>query len=647
MMENYKNFKDGKQKEYYSRTKDFLLSNKKILINPGGMGLGKTWATIKALKESKIEFSFISCPTAPAKSIWANDLNKSKLNGEYAIWFSKSSCCIRKRNNEKGFDLNKHCRDDCKYWKNIQKNGDYTSKAHEELENLDKLLPTFPENYYNFIGCNNCLMPISRLGLKKRKYLIGDYFGFLNSGMFNAVINSNHKLNKNRKKGTLVIDEAHLIPERAKDFLSKTLNFTKVIEKLTEEIQCDFINRNPRLINPWKQTIIKLEVIHSELERRNKKNEERFNYNDFYDIYEEIEIKESFTFEAFLNNLRLLAKEQYKVDTNEDYEESDEPFCSKILRFIEEWQIKINDPKYRHYFQYKNFSKGKIRFIIDCCDTSEYISQRFKEWDKIILASGTIPDIEYFNYQTGINQFKLLIDYKKHIDSYSIKENVIIYSNGNFSSTNREDTYKKNKETINKLIYNLNGRTIIYIQNKYNSRLLKSLIETDKEIIDFCSKDDGFSTSQEDWMKLESKFNQSTNSIAIMNINGRVEGFNFKQEETGDSVDNIIVFGYPWARRGLSYDDQINFYTNLIKDKKIARRWVDYTPILIRIHQACCRSKRNETDNPKIILWDVQFGSLAYEYMPNDLKGNICYKSDELYLFLEKLKKEDKNVRNL
>lgn len=635
----YKEFKNKKQEEYYLRTKSFLETKNKILVNPGGMGLGKTWAIIKALKESPVKFSFITCPTAPSKNVWGNDFNKSTLKGSYAIWFSKASCCIKKKEN-KSFDINKECKDDCEYWKDLQKNGEYTLKAHDTLNKLDNALPTFPTKFYKKYNSNSCLMPICRLGLKTKKYIIGDYFGFLNKGMFDAVINSRGELNKNKASGVLIIDEAHLIPERAKDFLSKTLNFTQIIIKLKEEINCDYINRNLLLIYKWKQTIKKLEVIHDEIIRNKIKSEERFNYNNFYDYFNNIEIKDSFDIIEFENNLTLLAKEVYKIDSNDDYESSEEPYCSKFLRFISMWREKLDDPNYKHYFQYKNINKGKVRFIINCCDTSKYISDIFTQWDKIILASGTIPDREYFNYQTGIESFGNLTEYQEHIDSYSIKDNVFIYSKGNFNSTSRENTYKENSDCLNKIISNLNGRIIIYIQNKGDSSLLKSLLKTNKKIINFCSKDDGFFTSQEDWMELEKEFNQSKESIAIMNINGRVEGFNFEHEDTGESVENIIVFGYPWAKRGYYYDDQLLYYTSIINNKTIARRWIDYTPILIKIHQAACRSKRKEEDQPVILLWDVQFGTQAYNYMPDDLKGNIFTDIQKLMYYINKIKEK-------
>jgi len=638
----YNNFKNNKQEEYYKRTKSFLLSNKKILINPGGMGLGKTWATCKSFKESSINFSFITVPTAPTKNIWSEEFNRLGLNGQYAVWFSKNSCCIKKIKNPK-FDINKECKDDCEYWKNIQKNGNYTLDAEEELLKLDNYLPTFPKAYYKKKGCKNCLMPVCRYGLKKRKYLIGDYFGFLNKEMFDSIINSKEELNKLKSQGILVIDESHLVPERAKDFLSKTINFTKTIEQLEEEINCDYINLKPLIKYKWYQTIKKLKDINDYIINKSSSKEGRYNYNDFYDDYNFIHQTDSFNFKEFRSALKDLIKEGYKINPEEFYNEEDF-FCLKLYKFLNIWETKLHDPTYKHYFQYKNIIKKNLRFIIDCFDTSKYLYDIFRGWSQIILNSGTIPDYEYFERQTGINKFGDLVKYEKLIESYSIKENIIIYPHGNFISRNRENTYKNNNILLNEILKKIEGRTIIYIQNKGISRLLKSQIKN-KKVIDFCSKDDGFSTNQEDWLILEKEFNSTKECIAIMNINGRVEGFNFLDEETEQPVNNIIIYGYPFPKIGLSYDDQKAYYSSFIKDEKIVTKWINYTPVLIRIHQAVCRAKRKEDDNPIIILWDNQFGNkkLAYNYMPDDLKGKICWDSDSLFLEISKIKQRGKS----
>lgn len=645
---SYKGFKDEKQKKYYERTKDFLNSDKKILVNPGGMGLGKTWATIQALIKSSIIFSFIGVPTAPTKNVWGKDFEESNMNGNYAIWFSKSSCCIKKHFNKK-FDVTKNCNDDCKYWSPLQKNGEYTIEAEEELNKLENNLPTFPENYYNKHGFEYCLMPICRLGLKRRKYIIGDYFAFLNKSMFDKVVNSKENLNKRQKDGTLIIDEAHLLPDRAKEFLSKTLNFTKTIEKLKEETDSTYIKTNFLLYYKWEKTIEKLRVINDNIIKRKKENEERYNYENFYDDYNSIIIEDAFELEELKEKLKELSWKSFNVNVDEDFEVKDEPYCSKFLRFLEEWRRRADDPAYKNYFQYRNINKGIVRFIIDCCDTKIHLKQVFRKWDKIILNSGTISDVEWFNEKTGIDS--LDVKYEDLLESYSIKDNVLIYSKGKFTSSCREQTYRKEAETLNQILGKVNGRSIIYIQNKGDSVLLRNLIKTDKRIIDFCSKDDGFQTGQGDFFKLKDEFNKEKEAIAIMNINGRVEGFNFQSEieiddnNNGKSVDNIIVFGYPFPKMGLSYWDEFNLHYSRIKDKEKVKKWVNYTPVLARIHQASCRAKRKEEDNPVIILWDQNFGSgkLAYKYMPSDLKGEICWDESSLFEKINEIKRRGKN----
>ena len=212
---------DKKQEEYYNRVCYFLKSDNSILVNPGGMGLGKTFATTISLKHNLTDkqFSFIACPTAPLKSVWSINMNKCELNKDHSIWFAKDDCCIKKIRDSK-FDT-KNCKDDCIFWSNIESNGEIKEKMSEEVLKIEKNIPFYPEQYYKKYGCLNCLLPSSRYCMRTKKYIIGDYFGFLNAKAFNAVINNRQNIiNKNINNGTLVIDEAHLLPNRAKEYLS-------------------------------------------------------------------------------------------------------------------------------------------------------------------------------------------------------------------------------------------------------------------------------------------------------------------------------------------------------------------------------------------------------------------------------------------
>jgi len=637
MMEDWKEFIKGLGVDYRKgqdlfnqRTTNFLNSDHKVLLNPAGMGLGKTLATTKVIKDfaNNYDFFFIANPTSPLKDVWANELNNIKLK-DYMIWFAKKEMCIKKQEDSKFNESD--CNDDCKYMTELWASKEPKQKCEELLSSIK--LPTTPEKYYKSHGCINCLLPICRLGLKKRKILIGDFFGVLNSKMFNLVTRYND-VDRNKGNAVLIIDEAHLLPQRAKQFLSKQISFDRAIREIELETQCDYITReNLILMKPFKESLETLKLIKDNLIKKidnPRENTIRYTYSDFVNDYNLFKLDQAFEFDKFKLGLLILAKEGHKYNID-SYENNDDPYCVKFWRFLNDWEIKENDKNYSKYFQYSIKTNNRIKLFINCQDTSEFLSEKLSMWNKVILNSGTISDLDYFKHNSGIENLE--VKYEDLLESYSIKDDVIIYPIGNFISRNRKTTYELNKPLIQDVLKNLSNRTIIYIQSKKDSvELEKQIKELNIPCVNFCIKDDGFETSKEDFNNCMTKFNNLSYGIALMNINGRVEGYNFKNEEDNSSVSNIIIYGYPFPRRGLVYDDELKYLENITKDYQLARKWMDYVPTLDKIHQACMRSKRSEKDKPIIILWDNQFGKgeRGYKFMPQDLRGEFVYEKEQL-----------------
>lgn len=634
------------QEEFFNRTSKFIKTKKHILLNPAGMGLGKTLATSKVISDSlyNYEFFFIANPTAPLKEVWSKELKDMGMLQEHIIWFSKSEMCIKKKYNPK-FNESKDCNDDCEFVAGIWKNKEYSTYCHELLQCLK--LPITPNKYYKTCGEDCCLLPICRLGLKTRKILIGDFFGVLNSEMFELVTKYREQ-NRIRRKSCLVIDEAHLLPGRAKEYLSKSLSFDKAIRELSTEINCDYLQRhNLKLFKQFKDTLKTLENIRVKLlnEIDIKQNTIRYSYNKFKEDYNKCKIELCFNFEDMINQFDNLAVKAYNHD-HDDYEDEKEPYCVKFTRFLRYWKLKQEDENYSGYFQYSIKLKDRIKFFINCQDTSKFLKNKLKIWGKVILNSGTISDLDYFKHHTGLET--LDVDYMPFIQAHSIKDNVIIHPLGNFIRKNREETYNKNKVLLQNLLRELSGRTIVFIQSKQDSKVMEQQIrEIGTKVVNFCLNDDGFETKKTDFDLCMDEFNSLKEGVAIMNINGRVEGYNFKNPEDNTSVSNIIVYGYPFPKRGIVYDDEKEYLLNILKDKNLASKWIDYIPTLDRIHQACMRAKRNENDNPIIILWDNQFGKneRGYDYMPDDLKGQIVLDTTQLLNIARE--RDDKRKTNL
>lgn len=629
------------QEAFHKRTDSFMKTDKHVLLNPGGMGLGKTLATCKVLLDNTLnhEFFFIANPTSPLKTIWSNTMNECKMS-PHMIWFPKSEMCIKKRA-KPSFDESKNCNDDCEYTSEIWADRQPKEKCNQLLSSLK--LPTYPDEYYKKQGSKNCLLHVCRYGLKTRKFLIGDFFGVLNSTMFN-LITRNKDVNRNKSKAVLIVDEAHLLPHRAKDYLTRSISLDKAIREIEKEIQCDYLVRaNGQLWIMYKGTLNVLKKIRNKLLKQTKEKKEdliRYSYNSFRKDYKDLKTEHSFNFEELEIKMLELAKRGHGYA--DDYEKEDDPYCVKFSLFLRAWKEKSKDENYSEYFQYSMRNKENISLLINCQDTSDYLFNSMSKWGRVILNSGTISNLDWFKHHTGLEN--LDVQYEDHIESFSIKDDVLIHPIGNFKFTGgyREKTYDENKEKIISLTSNLSGRTIIFVQSKKDSSMLENqLRSTGKKIINFCLEDDGFETSKKHFERCMGEFNLISEGIAIMSINGHgTVGHNFKNK-AGESVSNIIIYGYPFPMYNLLYRDELEYLEKKLGDKALAYKWMSYVPVLDKIYQACTRAKRDETDNPIIILWDNQFGKQAYDYMPDNLKGEMIYDFEQL-LNLVRLKDEQR-----
>lgn len=631
------------QKIFFNRTSEFIKSKEDVLLNPAGMGLGKTLATSKVIFNNlkNYEMIYIANPTSPLKEEWSKNLNECNIN-DHIVWFAKSEMCIKKKYTP-NFREDKNCNDDCEYRCNLESNGEYKLECEQHLKNLK--FPITPYKYYKLFGECYCLLPICRLGLKTRKVLVGDYFGILNSTMFNLVTKHN-EFSRNRKNSLLIVDEAHLLHSRTKEYLSKTLSFDKCIREMDSEINCDYLNRgNLSLILPFRDTIKTFEKIKLKLlkEINQKDNIIRYSFSSFKEDYSSSIVGKAFTFDEMIRNFKILSEKGHNNEI-EEYENENDTYCKKFINFLTYWKLKEKDEDYTGYFQYSIRIKDSIKFFINCQDTSKFLSSKLGLWKKVILNSGTISDLDYFKHHTGLE--KMNVSYMPMLNSFSIKNNVIIYPFGNFTSRVRDNTYTKNKFMLQAILKNLSGRTIIFIQSKNDSKIIDEQIkEAGINTVNFCLNDNGFETNKIEFDLNMDKFNDLNEGIGIMNINGRVEGYNFKSTLDDTSVSNIIVYGYPFPKRGMIYDDEKEYLVNILKSKTLASKWIDYVPTLDKIHQACMRSKRKKEDMPIILLWDNQFGKgeKGYDYMPDDLKGEIIFENIQL---LNKIRSENDKRKN-
>jgi len=292
------------QFRFYKRSCNFLESENDIQINQGGMGLGKTLAICKLISDHKSSFNhvFIATPISQIKKEWAKEL--SRLDLDFAIWYAKYSHCIEKIKDPK-FDL-KLCNDDSDYNKELQNWSKQEGKTYTDhcvyLASLVNYLNFDISDYYKK-NKEHCFIPINRYHLSTKNIIVGDFFGYLFPKMYSNIVK------RQTQNALLLIDEAHMIPERVSNMLSKQINLNQSIKNISQEIQSDYypVHR----ISELGKVIKGLEVLGKILEKLIKKQEHkrddegRYILTDFISDWEEIsgEIKLNWTIRNFRDSL--------------------------------------------------------------------------------------------------------------------------------------------------------------------------------------------------------------------------------------------------------------------------------------------------------------------------------------------------------
>ncbi len=639
------------QYEFYARTFDFMKSNKKFLINPAGMALGKTHPTTTIINNfsNKYDIIFVANPTSPLKYIWVKNLLSVRLLNQTAIWPSKRDVCIYKQLfKDKKFPLS-NCKDDCIYQTRCKSHDTYTDECREDYEKyMDLGEKATPLNYYDKlikekkIDLNdyiknkktfpfNCLYAPTRMGLRDlykpgtRKIIVGDYNGFLMPEIFKLVT----KEDPSRLDSLLIIDEGHLINARARNRYSNTVYLNRNINGLEHEF-----NKYQEKLKPSSQGKIsffieQLKKLIPKLEKKVEKGKLNYTYTNLREDF----LNDNKFIEIIINELNILNDIINKDKDKEGQMSSALIFASYFFSLINY----SHKPEYYCSLEKSTYyQKIDLRLDCMCVDPSKHLKKIFKDWDKIIINTGTLhKNKKIVLGEIGINKEDCI--YEKFLKSYDLSDYVFILPEGKFNSTYRNITYNSNIKNLSEVLSRMSGKTLIFIQSKSDSLLLEKLLKQNKfSVINFCENEDNEEEiSPEEFEKLKNEFvNYDKKCIGIININGRVEGHNFTDDDSIPQVKNVIIYGFP-----LPYVDDLIKAREKLYIKKLLGETEDeilnhiyLTEPIQKIQQACYRCKRESKQNPIIILWGERFTTFKiYIYKKEDKSWRIIEKENNIF----------------
>ncbi|NQV08337.1 ATP-dependent DNA helicase [Candidatus Woesearchaeota archaeon] len=593
-----------------------VVTEGKNLVAHAPTGSGKTVAALCpalkfALENDKRIFFLTSRHTQHMIAIDTLKQIKEKYELDFSVadMIGKRWMCLMPLANDmRSTDFHDFCKaqvenDQCEFYLNFKIKSKVTVKAKKLLKDLNKTINHTEDVIKRSADQKICPYEISTLIAKGAKVIVADYFHIFNENVRNVFFT---KLGVDLDDCIVIVDEAHNLPTRIRDFLSvnisnyilrqavkeaKKHNFTDIVNELVQiqDILNDFSENveNERLID--KNIFIN---------RINK-------IKDYDDLMEELERVSDF------------------IKTKQS-----RSFVNSVHRFLEVW-LGQDDGFARILSIKQGYREPLVILSYRCLDPSLAAQKVIEQCHSVICMSGTLTPTDMYSSILGFDGAE-----KKEFESVFPEENrlslVIPETTTKFTMRN-ENQFRRIAEICSDIINRVDGNTLVYFPSyklrddvdKYLTKLSRKTLILEKPRLTKTEKSDLFEKFKKHKDKGSALLCAATGSFG--------EGIDLP----GDLVKCVIVVGLPLSPPNLETKKLIDYY-----DKKFGKGWeYGYVfPAITKILQNAGRCIRSETDKGIIIFLDERFASPNYlRYFPKDFNVKVTKEYEkEIDEFLNK-----------
>ena len=586
------------QKDMIEKVKE-CLRDKKVLIAHAPTGLGKTIAALAptvpfALKHNLRIFFLTSRHTHHHLCIETLRAIKKKFGIELNAvdLIGKQQMCLQGVDGLPSSDFLEFCKKSvaarqCEFYENTrQENGKPTLAAEQVVSNASAVGPQHSEEIiHSCKAAGLCPYYTAEILSKKANVIIGDYFHLLHPNIRESFLK---KLETDISRCIIILDEAHNVPQRARDLLSTSLSLFMVERALAEA------GKYGRDKAAGMLSAIK--AVMGESVDGMEATQELLDKDDLSRGLEKFHPYETF----------IEALDEAAEDIREKQKLS---FCGSIASFLGAW--KGPDHGFSRILQRFETPKGiswELRY--DCLDptlvTKEILGQAYA----VICMSGTLLPTEMYADLLGCETA-----IQAHYPSPFPKENrlslIIPETTTKFLKRSREE-YEKIGKKAAQLIDIIPGNVLIFFPSyELRSQVYPYLHEHAKKQL--LIEKQGMTKQEKlallsDFRKLKSK-----GSALIAVATGSFgEGIDLPD----DQLNGVIVVGVPLEKPTLMVKELIEYY-----DFKFGKG-LDYgyfLPAMIRVMQNAGRCIRSPTDRGVIVFLDERYADPRYRDMfPDD-----------------------------
>jgi len=559
------------------------LSNKKDVLADIPTGVGKTAAVLTAALEYALKHNkkvlFLTSKHTHHR-IAVDTLKKIKekcgFNLQVTDFIGKVWMCGRPevdpRNAGAFWDYCKHLTEnkECEFYENFHsKRNMFSNKLlmdelKNKIHNVDELFEKCKESKV-------CPYEAASLLAKKSKVIVADYYHILDSGIRPSFLK---KINCDLNDCIIVWDEAHNLPDRARNLMSDSLNTLGLDSAISEANKLD------------KDAEEEIFEIKNKLAKLNDK------YHGTESLVEKDEFG-SFD-EEFIEKLDNMSDDVLKLQQRS--------YLRSLAYFLSGWNVEGKEFSRILKTGKTNMGKNFIVLEKNCLDPSVAVGEIISEAHSNIFMSGTLCPLEMYEKIFGLD-LPLKIDLSNPYPAENRLDLVVPVVNTKFSMRS-DQMFERIALNCKRIIEVIPGNKIFFFPSYALLDSVNSYCEEDIII-----EERGMDKNIRESILNRFKISRGNTLFAVS-----AGGFGESVDLFGDALSAVIVVGVPFGKYDLMSKELVRYY-----DEKFGRgqEYGYVMPAFTKVLQNAGRCIRSEKDRGVIIYLDERYSWRAYhKYFP-------------------------------
>ena len=454
----------------------------------------------------------------------------------------------------------------CEFYNKTRKSGELTEEAKKVLKQMQKPMHT-EETFEICKNANLCPYEMQCALAKKASVIVSDYYYIFNESIRNSFFS---RTDKELGKSIIIVDEAHNLPSRARELMTKRLTMGMLSRAIKEAKKFGF-----------NDTITILQGITEVLN----------------DLAKDLKSEKIVTKQEFIDKipgdfLEIIEKLAFIGDTVRETEK--QSYVGSVGDFLDNW-LKQDEG----FARILSVEQKGLVLSYRCLDPSIVTKEVIEKSYSTIVMSGTLTPTEMYRDLLGMEKNCKAIEYNSPFPRKNRLNLVIPKTTTKYTSRSPQQ-FKNIAEICAEIVNTVPGNTAIffpsyYLLNEVNREMqfkVKKTVYTEHS-----------GMSKKEKAEILKNFKNSFFNGAVL-MAATLGSFGEGIDYAGDLLKCVVIVGLPLDKPDLETQQLIKYY-----DNKFGKGW-DYgylQPAFNKALQSSGRCIRSEKDRGVITFLDERY----------------------------------------